>query len=365
MTSKLRMIVSGGGTGGHFFPALSICQLLKKEGVIVKFIGSKYGIEKNLINNHFNPHFLNIHGIQRNFSFKSILKNILFPFKFIIAYFESIKIINDFKPHVVIGTGGYSSGLPLLSALHKGIKTVIQEQNSSPGITTKYLARKVDKVCIAFPGTKLNLMKNNFIITGNPIRSDITLTDKLKAKSYFNLDNNKPVLAVLGGSQGARSINSHLKNNINKYTSAGLQILWQCGRKDFAKLKSVLTTTDVKLFPFIKEMNYFYTAADIIISRSGALAISEMALLGKAMVLIPLPSSSAGHQLDNAKYFSNKDAAILIEEADLSKGILEENILNLINKPLLIKKMQEEAIKLSFSNANNHIKSIIMELAIK
>ena len=166
MNSKLRMIVAGGGTGGHYFPSQAICESLRNKGIKVKYMGSRYGIESNYNNNSSNAILLNIRGIQRHFSLDALLKNSLFPWQFINSYFQSYKIINEFKPHVVIGTGGYASGLPLLAAIHKGIKTVIQEQNSFPGITTRQLGTKVDKVCIAFEDAKGYLKKKTLFLQG-------------------------------------------------------------------------------------------------------------------------------------------------------------------------------------------------------
>ena len=169
MNSNLRMIVAGGGTGGHFFPALAICKSLRNQGVKVKYIGSCYGIESNYFDDNTSEEtLLNIRGIQRHFNLDSLLKNCLFPWKFMKSYFQSRKIINDFKPHVVIGTGGYSSGIPLLAAIHKGVKTVIQEQNSFPGITTRQLGPKVNKVCIAFENAKGYLKKKTLYSLETP-----------------------------------------------------------------------------------------------------------------------------------------------------------------------------------------------------
>ena len=363
MRSNLRMIIAGGGTGGHFFPAQTLRNSLIKKGVNVKYIGSQYGIESTLLNkNDKNITLLNIRGIQRHLNIKSILINCLLPLQFLDSYIKSRKIIKDFKPHVVIGTGGYSSGLPLLAAIHKGTKTIIHEQNSFPGITTRQLIKKVDKVCIAFEDVKYYLKGNNVLYTGNPIRKNICPIDKNKAKQSYHFDIEKPVIGILGGSQGSKPFNQHFKKNINKYSESGIQVLWQCGYKDFQYIEDLNKLSNVNIIPFINNMDIFYSATDLIISRAGALTLSEMALLGKAMVLIPLPSSAGNHQFINAKTFQNINGAILIEQNSLESGSLEKAVFSLINDAKQIASMEINSKKLGQPNATKKIINIIMEI---
>ena len=365
MKSNLRMIVAGGGTGGHFFPAQAICKSLYNKGINIKYMGSKFGIEANFsnINNDIETILLNIRGIQRQLNIDSFVKNSLFPFRFIQSYFKSLKIMDEFNPHVVIGTGGYSSGLPLIAAMHKGIKTVIQEQNSYPGITTRKLGSKVDKVCISFKHAKKYFKKDNIILTGNPIRKDIHLVDKNQAKQSYHLNPNKPVIGILGGSQGSTPFNLHFQKHLEKYTNIDIQLLWQTGGKDFINLEMLNKKKGIHILPFINNMNTFYSAADIIISRSGALALSEMALLGKAMILIPLPHSAGNHQAINAKEFTQMGSSILINQSQLKSNYLEQSIFNLIQNPKKIKLMEIQSKKMCFPNSTEKITEIILEVA--
>ena len=362
MRSNLRMIIAGGGTGGHFFPAQTLKNSLIKKGVEVQYIGSQHGIESALLNeNDKNTTLLNIRGIQRHFNIQSILINCLFPLRFLDSYIKSRKIIRDFKPHVVIGTGGYSSGLPLLVAIHKGIKTVIHEQNSFPGIITRKLIKKVDKVCISFEDVKNYLKGDNILYTGNPVRKNICLMDKNQAKESYHFDVNKPVLAILGGSQGSTPFNQHFKKNINKYIESNIQILWQCGNKDFQNLKELNEISNIHIIPFTNHMDIFYSAADLVVSRSGALALSEMALLGKAMILIPFPSSAGNHQFINAQTFQKINGALLVNQSSLKSGSLEKAIFPLIHNAKKITSMEKNSKKLGQPDATRKIINIIME----
>ena len=364
MRSNLRMIVAGGGTGGHFFPAQSIYKSLLNKGITVKYMGSMHGIEASQKNNdEIDMVLLNIKGIQRQFTLDGLLKNFFFPFRFIQSYYKSVKIIKDFKPHLVIGTGGYSSGLPLIAAIQKGIKTVIQEQNSYPGITTRKLASKVDLICIAFKESKRFFNKNNVILTGNPIRNELYLMDKKTTKTSYGFNPNKPVIGILGGSQGSTPFNNHFKKTINDYKQKNIQLLWQTGKNDFDNLKSYDDKKNIRTISFINNMNQFYSAADIIISRSGAIALSEMTFLGKAMILIPLPHSAGNHQYINAKSIEKNGSAIIIQQSQLKLEYLEESIFNLLKNPTKINQMEKKSKEISFKNSTEKIINIIMEMA--
>ena len=363
LTTKLRMIVAGGGTGGHFFPAQAIRKALQNKGIEVKYIGSKFGVESTHCSPNNNDELLlNIRGLQRHISVDSIIRNILFPFRFLQSYIQSWMLLHSFKPHVVIGTGGYSSGLPLLAAIHKGIKTIIQEQNSFPGITTRHLASRVDGICIAYQEATTYL-KNNLIFTGNPIREDIQVINKSKAKERFNCHDSQPVLAVLGGSQGSIALNRHFQQQYKTYTALGIQILWQCGKNDYTKLKKTINEENVHLVPFSDDMGAMYSAAELIISRAGALALSEMALMGKAMVLVPFPYSAGDHQVKNAKVFSDSGAAILLPQSKLKSGALEATVIELFRQPKKIRKMEAYSTHMATPNAIENIISTIMDIA--
>ena len=366
MKSNLKMVVSGGGTGGHFFPAQAIKYALEAKGFEVKYIGSKFGLEASFYNNcNDKALLLNIRGIQRHINISSIIKNISFPFKFLISYYQSRKFLKKFKPNIVIGTGGYSSGLPLLAAIHMGIKTVIQEQNSYPGITTRYLSNKVNKICIAYKDIAFYLKKKNYILTGNPIRDSIIKINIKDAKHKLNLNKDKPVLTILGGSQGSYPLNKYFIKNYMLFVNSGIQILWQCGKKQFNDINNIIYNENIKLIPFTNEMDLLYSASDLIVSRSGALVLSEMSLMGKAMILIPFPNSAANHQVKNAELFARHRAAILFQQSNLYSGKLENKIINLITNRNELNKMENESMKLSIKNSTDKIINVIMKLIQK
>ena len=235
--NKKIALIAGGGTGGHLYPAITIGQKLEEENIIVKYIGSKYGIEKTMFKAlGLDYHLLNITGIQRNLSLRSLYVNLLFPLRFIISYIHSVYLIKALNPSIIIGTGGYSSGLPLIAGVHFKIPTLIQDQNSIPGIITKTLKKKVNKICIAYELAADYLNCNNCIITGNPIQQNLKVANKNEAKKSFNLNEQKNTILILGGSQGSSPINNHFLNNIDFYLRNNLQIIWQCGENEYKSL---------------------------------------------------------------------------------------------------------------------------------
>ena len=361
--SELRVIIAGGGTGGHLFPALAIGDELKSRGMNVMYMGSTYGIEaKQLKDRNENYRLLDIRGIQRTFSLASFSQNLLFPFKFILGFMKSVFTILEFKPQVVVGTGGYASGLPLLAAILLKKKTLLQEQNSFPGITTRKLSHKVDRICIAYESAQ-GYLKKDATLTGNPIRKDLNLTDRKDACTKLGFDHNKPVIFILGGSQGSHPFNLHFSNVYGEYIEKGIQLLWQTGNGDIDWLNAEIDSPQVKLTPFIYKMSDAYSAADIVISRAGALAIEELKSCGKAMILIPFPLAAADHQTENAKSLSNENAAICISQTEMNEGFLETTIIELFKNEQKLKSLKENAKQFSFPNALTEISDQIMELA--
>ncbi|MBT5077580.1 MAG: undecaprenyldiphospho-muramoylpentapeptide beta-N-acetylglucosaminyltransferase [Candidatus Marinimicrobia bacterium] len=361
--SELRVIIAGGGTGGHLFPALAIGDELKSCGTDVMYMGSTYGIEaKHLMDRNENCKLLNIRGIQRTFSLAAIGQNLLFPIKFIIGYIQSIITILEFKPHVVVGTGGYASGLPMLAALLLKKKTLLQEQNSFPGITTRKLSHKVDTICIAYESAQQYLNKTA-LLTGNPIRKDLNLIDRNEACEKLGLNPDKTVIFILGGSQGSHPFNVHFTNVYGDYINKDIQLLWQTGNGDIDWLNAEIDSPLVKLTPFIHQMSDAYSAADIVISRAGALAIEELKSCGKAMVLIPFPLAAADHQTENARSLVIENAAICISQTEMYDGSLETTIIELLKNKSKLKSLKENAKRLSFPNALIEISNQIMELA--
>jgi len=361
--SEYRVIIAGGGTGGHLFPALAIGDELKSRGTDVMYMGSNYGIEaKELKDRNEKMKLLNIRGIQRTISLRSIGQNFCFPFNFILGFINSIYTIMKFNPHVVVGTGGYASGLPLLAALLLKKKTLLQEQNSFPGITTRKLSHKVDAICIAYEDAQQYLQKEAFL-TGNPIRKNLTLIDRHEACKNLGFNPDKPIIFILGGSQGSHPFNIHFSKVYTEYIEKDIQLLWQTGIHDMNWINGEVNSPHIKIKSFINEMGEAYSAADIVISRAGALAIEELKSCGKTMVLIPFPFAAADHQTENAKSLAIEHAAICINQTEMEDGLLETTIIELFKNKQKMKTLQENAKKMSFPNALTQISDKIMELA--
>ena len=325
--SEPRVIIAGGGTGGHLFPAISIGEELRQRGAVIHYIGSEHGLEATRIPDlNISYDLLDVRGIQRSWSSSAIRQNVVFPLRMFNAYRKARQILADFKPQVVVGTGGYSAGVPLLAAQHCGIPTVIQEQNSYPGITTRVLSKNASKICIAFEDAVPHLKSKRWILTGNPVRSNIRVADRSASCGKLKLDPKRPVVFILGGSQGARSINQHIRAMIPHYSTRGIQLVWQCGKWDFPELNRSITDENVHLYEFISDMGTAYSAADVVISRAGAVALAELTLCRKVMILIPLPSAAADHQTKNARALVNRGAAILIHQHQLKAGELENQL---------------------------------------
>ena len=364
MNDNKIILIAGGGTGGHLFPAIAIGEEFEKNGYRVKYIGSKYGIEKEIFEKFKLDYYLmNITGIQRQLSIKSILSNMIFPLKFIITYIKSILFIKSIKPSLIIGTGGYASGLPLIAGIHLKIPTLIQDQNSIPGLITKKLNKKIDKICLAYDLAATKLDKNKCIITGNPIKNDLVHIKKSSACNKLKLNDKKKIILILGGSQGASAINKHFINNINFYTDNNFQIIWQCGKRDFKLINLKYVNENIIINDFIEDMSTVYSAADLVISRAGAITISELTFLGKAMILIPYPYAAEDHQNINADVLNNKKACIKINQNDLSSGVMEKTVINLFNS-LKINELRLNAKKISKPMATKNIISEAMELIV-
>jgi len=358
------ILIAGGGTGGHLFPAMAIGEKLSLMGAKVLYFGSKFGIESDIFkNNNLDYKLLNIRGIQRGLDFKSIGKNILFPYRFILSFIIAFITIKKRKPRVVVGTGGYSSGIPLLCASILNIPTLIHEQNSYPGITTRYFSKKATKVCIAYENSKKFIQSNNFILTGNPIRDSIKKINSSIAKKKMNLDSNKFTIFFMGGSQGSKPINDYLIKNYNKYLDADCQILWQCGKHSIEELKVKISHPNIYLTAFIDDMGMAYSSANLVICRAGAISISELTACGKAMVLIPFPQSAGNHQLHNAQALEQENSAKVVLQENLHTGELENIIFELKNNPSQIIDLEKNALRIAKLNATDDIVTQILEIA--
>lgn len=331
-----RVIISGGGTGGHVYPAIAIANKMKELLPETKFlfVGAKGKMEmKKVPEAGYDIVGLWISGLQR----KLTLKNLLFPIKLLSSIVRTRKIIRNFQPDVVIGVGGYASGPTLQTANKKGIPTLLQEQNSYAGLTNKMLARKAKKICVAYEKMDRYFPKEKIVLTGNPVRSDIIDIDhkKEEAIKFFGLDPNKPTLFAFGGSLGARTLNESLYAKLQELMDADVQVIWQIGSFYFKEFTEKLKGTklqDVKYFEFLKEMDLAYAAADVVISRAGALSISEICLAGKPAIFVPSPNVSEDHQTKNAMALVNAKAALLVKDKDAEINLIPEALKLIFNE---------------------------------
>ena len=297
------------------------------------------------------------------FTTKTDFAKFMFPFKLIDSLWKSRKIISEFKPNVVIGTGGFASGPLLQMANSKGIPTVIQEQNSYPGITNKLLSKKATAICVAYENLERFFPKDKIVFTGNPVRQDLLEIDSKRneAIKYFNLNPNKKTLLVLGGSLGARRINRLIEKEIYNIVSKDIQIIWQCGKLYYHDYNHFTDGQIVQVMSFIDRMDLVYAAADFVISRAGASSVSELCLVGKPVIFIPSPSVAEDHQTKNAKAIVDKNGALLIKESELD-ATFEPTFANLIFDENLQKELSENIKKLAKPNATKDIVEQIIKL---
>lgn len=364
--SKLKVIISGGGTGGHIFPAIAIADALKnlKTDIDILFVGAIGRMEMEKVPAAGYPiKGLWISGLQRSLS----LKNLMFPIKLIHSTINARRIIREFKPDVVVGVGGYASGPTLRAASGMGIPTVLQEQNSYPGITNKLLASKADFICVAYKGMEKFFPKEKLILTGNPVRKEIATVNcsKEEALQYFNLDSQKPVVLSVGGSLGALTLNKSIEAGLNDFDKAGIQVIWQTGKSYSETAKEAVKQQNSKgiiSMPFINKMELAYTAADVVISRAGAIAISELCVRSMPSILVPSPNVAEDHQTRNAMALVSSDAAIMITDASASNDLVKTAIRLSTDKELQ-SKLSANISKLGFSNAAMEIAQIVINCA--
>ncbi len=356
-----RFILSGGGTGGHIYPAIAIANELKRryQNADFLFVGAKDKMEMEKVPRAGFPiEGLWISGLQR----KLTTKNLLFPIKLISSLWRARKITKRFNPHVAIGTGGFASGPLVRMAAAKGVPCVLQEQNSFAGITNKLLAGKAAKICVAYDGMDRFFPKEKVVKTGNPVRADLVdiKITKEAALQSFGLDGNKPTVLVLGGSLGARRINQLIAKELPFFKNLGIQLLWQCGKLYYEEYKKS-DSDGVKIHAFLNEMDAAYTAADIIISRAGAGSVSELCLVGKPTIFIPSPNVAEDHQTKNAEALVKERAALLIKENELDSKF--EQVFEALIKNESVKKDLSKRIKaLALPKATVHIVDEIEKL---
>lgn len=349
--NNINILIAGGGTGGHLFPAFAIGNKLEDEGANVTYIGSKYGIEKKYEKKLKEKlYLLNIKGINRSLGIKPLLNNLVFPIRFIASYIKSIIIINRIKPEIIIGTGGYSSGIPILAGRLLKIKYVLHEQNSYPGITTKYLSKKAEKIFISYKDMDIQVPNQNWLLTGNPIRQDLIKIDKNKACKELGLNPQKKIIFILGGSQGSHPMNLFFMDNYRELINKDIQVIWQTGMLDFENINNLIQNPQIIIKSFIDNIAIPYSCSDIVISRAGALAIEELKSFNKPMILIPYPNAANNHQKLNALDLVKNNAAKLIEQHEMNEKLIS-SIHNLLNNDSERKLIGKNAKKLYKSNS--------------
>jgi UDP-N-acetylglucosamine--N-acetylmuramyl-(pentapeptide) pyrophosphoryl-undecaprenol N-acetylglucosamine transferase len=359
------LIISGGGTGGHIFPAIAIANEFRERhpDAEILFVGAQGRMEMVRVPEAgYKIIGLWISGLQRKFTFS----NILFPIKLLVSYWKAGEIVRKFKPHAVVGTGGYASGPILLAATKRRITSVIQEQNSFAGLANKQVAGKVNRVCVAYEGMEKYFPKEKIVLTGNPVRKDILVINEKRdrAQVHFGFVDHTKTLLVIGGSLGARTINESILAGIEKLIAAQIQVIWQTGKGYYDSYKEKLKEYDLKRIrvqDFVKEMDLAYAAADVVVSRSGALAVSELCIAKKPCILVPSPNVAEDHQTKNAMALVEKDAALMVKDKEAMERLVDQ-ALELIFDEKRAKRLSENIALLARPNATRDIVSELEKL---
>jgi len=362
-----RLIISGGGTGGHIFPALAIANTFRERhpDAEILFVGAEGRMEMTRVPEAgYKIVGLNISGLQRKLTWS----NLSFPIKLVVSYFKARRIIKNFKPHAVVGTGGYASGPIMLAATRSKIPSLIQEQNSYAGLTNKRLGERVHKVCVAYPGMEKYFPKGKLIITGNPVRKDIIGLEAKREKALlqFAFEGSVKTLLILGGSLGAKTINESVLADIDKLIDAKVQVIWQTGKVYYASVIEQVSNKDlrkIRIHDFLKQMDLAYAASDVVISRAGALAISELSLAKRPTILVPSPNVAEDHQTRNAMSLVNEQAAAMIKDAE-ARTILIDSALKLLHDDVQCQKLSVNISKLGKPDATEQIVNEIEKLII-
>ncbi|WP_448699999.1 undecaprenyldiphospho-muramoylpentapeptide beta-N-acetylglucosaminyltransferase [Mucilaginibacter sp. AW1-3] len=361
-----KIIISGGGTGGHVFPAIAIANALKKldPTTEILFVGANGRMEMEKVPAAgYQIIGLDIQGIQRS----SIVKNLMFPVKLIKSVFKSMSIIKDFKPDAAVGVGGYASGPLLYAASLKGVPTLIQEQNSYAGITNKWLGKKAKKICVAFDGMEKFFPADRIVKTGNPIRREsVNIAGKrLQALELFKLSADKPTIFVTGASLGARTLNNAIMGGLDKLIQADVQVIWQTGKLYYQGIIDKLGDDyhpNIKIMGFLERMDLAYAAADIIISRAGG-TISELCAIGKPAILVPSPNVAEDHQTKNALALIEKNAALFVADRDAESNLVDK-ALELLNDKDKQKTLSNNISKLALLNADEVIAKEVIQITV-
>ncbi len=360
-----KILVAGGGTGGHIYPALATIEALQKKGEVeILYVGGRGGIENKIVPPAGIPmRNIRISGFQRYFT----LKNVLFPIKLLIGLMQSWKIVKKFDPCLAVGTGGYVSGPVLYAAKKAGKPVVIQEQDVYPGVTTRLLAKFADKVFLSYERTAalLELPESRYLVTGNPVRQQLRKGSAEEAKARWHLDSSRPVLFVFGGSQGARSINrAMLKLLPELLDNYELQVIWQTGEKDFKAVKNSLNSDlqTIHLTPYLEDISEAYSVADFVISRAGAITLAELAIVAVPAILVPYPHAAGNHQEKNAVEIERAGAAVVVTEGEGWESNLKTEIENLLTNRELRRKMSTAWQKLARPDAAERIAEEIFKI---
>lgn len=369
MNKNLRIIISGGGTGGHIFPAVSIANAIKelRPDTEILFVGAEGRMEMHRVPAAGYP----IKGLPvAGFDRKNLFKNIPVLIKLFKSQRLARKIVKDFQPHAAVGVGGYASGPTLKVAGSMGVPTLLQEQNSYAGVTNKLLAKQAKKICVAYEGMERFFDKDKIILTGNPVRQGLLNHSKTREEAIatFGLDPSKRTILILGGSLGARTINHCLMENLDKVKSSGIQFIWQTGKIYIEEAKAAVAKAGelpmLHVTDFISDMTTAYCAADLVISRAGAGSISEFCLLQKPVILVPSPNVAEDHQTKNALALVNKNAALYVKDME-AKELLLDKAIEVVKQPDLLKNLSKNITELAFTDSANIIAKEVIKLAEK
>lgn len=365
---SLRVIISGGGTGGHIFPAIAIANALKKinASTEILFVGANGRMEMEKVPAAgYKIEGLNISGIQRKFS----VQNLLLPFKIVQSVLRARMIIKNFKPDVAVGVGGYASGPLLFAATGMNIPALIQEQNSFAGITNKLLAKRVNRICVAYEAMEKYFPSEKIMMTGNPVRENMVDIEgkREEALRFFKLVPEKKTILLIGGSLGARTLNESIASGLTLLAEKNIQLIWQTGKSFFHKAKeltAIYSEKGIGAYDFIQRMDYAYAAADVVISRAGASSVSELALVAKPSILVPSPNVAEDHQTKNALSLVNKNAAVLVKDGEAASLLISKAI-ELISNESMKKSLIENIAKLALSNSAQVIAEEVYQISGK
>jgi len=366
LSQQLKIIISGGGTGGHIFPAIAIARAAEemRPGTEILFVGAIGRMEMEKVP----AAGYKIEGLEiQGFSRSNMMKNIFLPLKILKSISRAKEIISGFNPDAIVGVGGYASGPTLWAGIRKHIPTLIQEQNSYPGITNKILGKRVNKICVAYSGMEKYFPCGKIIMTGNPVRQDITGLEakRNEALEYFKLKSDSQVLLVIGGSLGARTINHSIKNALPLFAEKNIQVIWQTGKSFYGEATELAKNhPNVRAYDFISKMDYAYAASNMVVSRAGAISLAELCIAGKPCILVPSPNVAEDHQTKNAVSLAEKNAAIVIKD-DLAVQQLGEEVIKLTSDKDLQASLRKNIKAIAITDSAQRIAKEIIELSGK